>query len=156
MAIQNRRGSYKDFDPYKLLPGEYAIVLQDDPYCSDGRAAYLCFNAGTVKRLSTYEDMTESIEHATNEIARSLTQDIDAAVKAAKDAGLGITMVYDPSDGLEEPIQDALDHMWREIIILAGSPLTAGEYDAKSLTAAEYDAKNLTAREYDIKGKTLI
>lgn len=156
MAIQNRRGSYKDLDPDKLLPGEYAIVLQDDPHCSDGRAAYVCFEPGNVKRIATYEDMIESVKNATGEISQLFTLDIVAAIKAAKDAGLGITMVYDPSDGLEEPIQDALEHMWREMIIMAGNPLTAGEYDAKNLTAAEYDAKNLTARDYDIKGKTLV
>lgn len=45
MAVQNRRGPFKKLDTTKLLPGEYAIVLQDDPFCSDGQAVYICFNA---------------------------------------------------------------------------------------------------------------
>lgn len=81
MAIQNRRGPFQKLDTSKLLPGEWAIVLQDDPCCKDGKAAYLCFKAGDTKRISTYEDMVESIENATEDIQAALT----AAVKTATD-----------------------------------------------------------------------
>lgn len=62
MAIQNRRGPYGKLDKTKLLPGEYAIVLQDDPFCKDGRSVYICFHAGDTKRMATFEDMQENIE----------------------------------------------------------------------------------------------
>ena len=30
MAIQMRRGQYKDFDPDKMLPGEWAVAIDND------------------------------------------------------------------------------------------------------------------------------
>lgn len=57
MALQNRRGIFEKFDPTRLLPGEYAIVLSGDTVAKDGKAVYICFAAGDVKRLATYEDM---------------------------------------------------------------------------------------------------
>lgn len=61
--------------------------------------------------------------------------------------------VIDPTDGLLEDIQTALNHMWdawRE------NALTAAEYDALELTATEYDDKGLTATAYDRYGKILL
>ena len=57
MAIQNRRGAYTDFDPSKMLPGEYAIVLSGDPSDEDGYAVYMCFASGVVKRLTLSEQL---------------------------------------------------------------------------------------------------
>ena len=67
MAIQNRRGNYGDFDKSKMLAGEFAIVLQDDPDTSDGKAVYMAFSPGTAKRLVTYEDLVSDLEAATAE-----------------------------------------------------------------------------------------
>lgn len=59
MAIQHRRGVYARFDPTRLVPGEWAIVLSGDPIAKDGLAAYICFASGTVKRIATYEDLND-------------------------------------------------------------------------------------------------
>lgn len=59
MAIQVRRGLYGRFDPTRLVAGEWAIVLGDDPSCDDGRAVYVCFGANIVKRVAMYEDMLD-------------------------------------------------------------------------------------------------
>lgn len=61
--------------------------------------------------------------------------------------------VIDPTDGLLESVQTALNHMWdawRE------NALTADEYDALELTATAYDEKELTAIAYDRYGKILL
>ena len=71
MAIQHRRGIYKKLTKTKLLPGEYAIVLDEDPFCKDGKSVYICFKAGDTKRMATYEDMCENIENATDENGRA-------------------------------------------------------------------------------------
>lgn len=84
MAIQNRRGIYGKLDTEKLLPGEYAIVLQDDPFCADGKSVYICFKAGDTKRMATYEDMKENIENATQEIIAVMEQATIDANNAAK------------------------------------------------------------------------
>ena len=57
MAIQNRRGSFADYDPSKLKPGEYAIVQSGDPNSSDGRAVYICLSAGNVKQLASMDEL---------------------------------------------------------------------------------------------------
>ena len=56
-TIQHRRGSYADFDPEQMAPAELAIVQGGDPDSLDGKAAYLAFETGKVKRLATMEEM---------------------------------------------------------------------------------------------------
>lgn len=83
MAIQNRRGPYGKLETSKLLPGEYAVVIQDDPFCQDGKSVYICFRAGDTKRMATYEDMKELIVKATEEITEELTEEIRSVIVIA-------------------------------------------------------------------------
>ncbi|MBR0411051.1 MAG: hypothetical protein IJI25_08635 [Eubacterium sp.] len=57
MAIQHRRGTYLNFNPSSLKPGEIAFVLSGDPDTNDGKAVYACFSAGDVKRMATHDEM---------------------------------------------------------------------------------------------------
>lgn len=57
VKIQNRRGGYSDFDPSKLLPGEFAVVQVDDPNTTSGTAVYIAITAGSVVRLATAEEI---------------------------------------------------------------------------------------------------
>lgn len=68
MAILMRGGPYEDFDPSKLRPREWAVVLENDPSARDGKAIYICFAAGMVKRISTYEDMKDDLLSATDDV----------------------------------------------------------------------------------------
>nr|DAH14475.1 MAG TPA: hypothetical protein [Caudoviricetes sp.] len=86
MAIQSRRGAYGDFDPSKMLPGEWASVLKDDPNAQDGKAVYMCFSAGNVKRMATYEDMKNNIQEATAEIIKQAKEEVTEDTKAAKES----------------------------------------------------------------------
>ena len=95
MAIQNRRGPYGKLVKSKLLPGEYAVVLQDDPFCTDGKAVYICFVAGDTKRMATYEDMKELIEKATQEIVNNLTEEINSVIIIADNAILEVNKARD-------------------------------------------------------------
>ncbi len=65
MAIQTRRGFYKDFDPYKMLPGEFAVSV--DP-STEKQVVWICFAAGVTKRMGTYEDFYQQIFEATQDI----------------------------------------------------------------------------------------
>lgn len=60
MAIQNRRGNFADFDPYKMLAGEFAYAL-------DTEELYYCVSPGNIKRCATKEEVIEILE--TNEQA---------------------------------------------------------------------------------------
>ena len=84
MAIQYRRGEYADFDPTKLKPGEAALVLSGDPASLDGKSVYFCFNAGSVKRMATYDDMLNNISNATSEIQQQFTQELENTLEEAE------------------------------------------------------------------------
>lgn len=64
-----RIGTYDKFDPRKMVAGEYAVVISGDPDTSDGKAIYMCFSPGDVKKLSTYEDFVAFQEAVKDEIA---------------------------------------------------------------------------------------
>ena len=81
MAIQMRRGEYGKFDPEKLLPAEWAVVRSGDPNTLDGRAAYLCFDAGNVIRLVTQEDLQKEIEMAVGDIKDTVVKESIEKVK---------------------------------------------------------------------------
>ena len=65
MAIQNRRGDYNDYRPNKMLSGELAVALQNDPKAIDGKALHVAFAPGVEKTLMTFEDAQGMIEDAT-------------------------------------------------------------------------------------------
>lgn len=88
MAIKKTRqrqrgGPYSKFDKTKTLPREFQIVESGDPNSKDGRAVYIAFEAGEPKRLSTYEDMQEDIDNATEEIQGTLAAGVDKKIKEA-------------------------------------------------------------------------
>lgn len=65
MAIQMRRGLKADFDPQKMLPGEWAVSIDSE---TSNQIVWMCFRAGIVKRMGTYEDFKAQIEEATEDI----------------------------------------------------------------------------------------
>ena len=73
MAIQNRRGAYTNFDPTKMLPGEYAIVLSGDPSDASGYAVYMCFASGVVKRLALDDNVANALNLKQDELTFDTT-----------------------------------------------------------------------------------
>lgn len=71
MAITMRKGQKSDFDPSKMLPGEWAVAVDSD---TNNQVIWMCFSAGTVKRMMTVEDAAAQIEEAT----KTATDDIKA------------------------------------------------------------------------------
>lgn len=59
MAIQMRRGLKKDFDPTKMLPGEWAVAIDAD---TNNQIVWMCFAPGVVKRMGTYEDFMAQMD----------------------------------------------------------------------------------------------
>lgn len=60
MAIQNRRGSYTDFNGgSNLADGEFGIVMSGDTNTSDGTGTYISNGGGIVHRLATEDDVSE-------------------------------------------------------------------------------------------------
>lgn len=83
MAIINRKGQFVDFDPSKMLPGEWAVVLDGDSNSKDGKSIYMCFSAGVVKRMATYDDMVDNINNATEDVQNMFTEEMRDAINQA-------------------------------------------------------------------------
>lgn len=79
MAIQVRRGKKKDFNPDKMLPGEWAGT-------TDTKEVFFAFAPGDTKKMATYEDMEENIREATGEITAGLTEGVNTAIQQAETA----------------------------------------------------------------------
>lgn len=116
MAIQTRRGVYNDFDPEKMLPGEWASVTSGDPGANDGRSVYMCFAPGDVKRMATYTDMQKSISEATEDIREQFTEGVESATQAATSAASQATTAAsaaedaaDRANEISESIEQAVD-----------------------------------------------
>lgn len=86
MAIQNRRGVYADFNPDRMTPGEWAVVLSGDPVINDGKSVFICFSAGVVKRMASRDDVIELINNMSEETIAELTQAVNAAIELAEGA----------------------------------------------------------------------
>ena len=100
MAIQVRRGQFSKFDASKLLPGEWACVLSGDTNVSDGKAIYVCFAAGTVKRMVTAEELSAfdaSIALAITN-AQAATSAANGATTRANQATDSVTAITNACD----------------------------------------------------------
>ena len=91
MAIQNRRGAYSNFTPNKMVPGEIAVVQSGDPNASDGKSVYVAFQAGSAKRLATYDDIRDQITQATDEIIDEIEEAVADDVEAAEAAAQSVS-----------------------------------------------------------------
>lgn len=74
MAIQNRRGVYNDFDPSKMVEGEFAVVKQGDPNTSDGTSVYISTATGTAKRIALYQDIQQEVQEAVGNLKNAVYQ----------------------------------------------------------------------------------
>lgn len=122
MAIQNRRGYYGDFDPEKMVAGEFAFVTSGDPNTSDGQAIYGCFTPGSVKRFATYEDMQAEILNAYTEdlpdmesAAAAANGAADTAASAAQTAQTAAQTATDAADTANAAAQAASEYVLGDI-----------------------------------------
>ena len=58
MAIQMRRGQSVDFDPTKMLTGEWAVSIDNE---TQKQMVYMCFAPGAVKRMAALEDLQNEL-----------------------------------------------------------------------------------------------
>jgi|GEM_PF-1549365 len=82
MAIQMRRGLRQDFDPTQMVAGEWAVSVDSS---TSNQIVWMCFGAGVVKRMGTYEDFQTMIGEITDDIRDDMLA-IEAEVQALADA----------------------------------------------------------------------
>lgn len=150
MAIQNRRGTYNNFDPQRLVPGEWAVVLSGDPNSSRGRAVYMAFEAGDVERMATYEDMEENVESAVTDIQEQFTSELTAKISAANTATQNAISATQDAQYAAQEAQDAADAA--QAIIDAGDAVTSWNGRAGIVTpqAGDYSANQITYKNTNV------
>ena len=72
MAIQVRRGNYADFDPSKMVAGEFAV-------CLDNGYVYITLSPNNVVRLGTAETIEEALD-----MAEAYMEDAEAFAKGTR------------------------------------------------------------------------
>lgn len=128
MAIQVRRGDYADFDKQKMLAGEPAAVLANDPETPSGKAFYVAFAAGDVRRLVSIEDIEIMVQ--------------DGKFKGEKgDTGTGVTRVdIDKNGHLQVTLSDGSTvdaGLIDDALALIDEAVQSAENAAQSETAAQ-------------------
>lgn len=150
MAIQSRRGAYSDFDPQKLVPGEWAVVLSGDPNSSRGRAVYMAFEAGDIERMATYEDMEENVESAVTDVQEQFTSELTAKISAANTATQNAVSATQDAQYAATAAQNAADAA--QAIIDAGDAVTSWNGRAGTVTpqAGDYTANQITYKNTNV------
>lgn len=149
MAIQNRRGSYTNFDPDKMVAGEFAVVRDGDPNSSTGRSVYLCFEPGVVKRLADYEDIRDMVA----DVAEEYIQDFDDAVSALTDLIPDTEQAKDDANAAAEAANEAAEAA--SAVVQAGNDALGHAFTTCS-NASTIATKNLTIDGFQfVKGGML-
>lgn len=103
MAIQMRRGLLADFDASKMLPGEFAVTIDESV---ENQKVFICFSAGTFKTLATREDFEQDLANIQQAIedAREASKTANGAIDKANqiiagkvgidDTQLSVSTVY--------------------------------------------------------------
>lgn len=130
MAIVMRRDEYDEFDPSKLRAGEWAVVLQGEPETKDGKSVYICFSAGNVKRMATYEDMKDNMENLTDDMLEFLTADVqDVIQKATNMVNEGNVVISNSQEVMREA--DAAAKKANDVVAEIEQKAVKGEFSAR-------------------------
>lgn len=90
MAIQMRRGAYGDLDPTKAVNAEILVVTSNDPIATDGKAVYVAFAPGSVKRYVSREELESYYGNQASEAVntcREYAESAEASAEAAAQIG---------------------------------------------------------------------
>lgn len=166
MAIQNRRGNYANFDPTKMVAGEFAVVQADDPSASDGKAVYMAFSPNDVKRLATHDELeqynqeaqlaaeaAEDAQHAAEQAlsdVQDLKTTIDTAVQTATKAATDAQQaVADAEDDITAAKDAAVTAAEEEIGEVKDDAISAINTRAEQIVAMTTNAEQIASEARD-------
>lgn len=159
MAIQMRRGLRADFDPYKMLPGEWAVSI--DPSTSN-QIVWMCFGPGVCKRMGTYEDFVEQVKEATADVKTEYVEEFDkildeikvlsSQVSDDKDAVVLVKTTIE--DEYLPQIQESLSEIQEKANEAKNSADAAAASEANAKTYAE-QAKAVSGEQVTLNRQTL-
>ena len=146
VILQQRHGQYEDFDPQKTKPAEFHVVQGGDPNTTDGKSVYIGFEAGSVKRLATADEMgdandrAEAILSAVQEAQQDINEKASTATTKAREAAQSAQDAEDAKNSVAQTIRDNIDDAKAEIDQHAQTAVDGidAEYEARK---GEIDAK---------------
>lgn len=142
MAIQVRRGQKAKFDPQKMLPGEWAVSIDQE---TENQIIWMCFSAGVVKRMGTYEDFKAQISEATDDIREQYIETFNE-IKAYMEE------LVDEAEGYKNTASAKATAASNSATAAAGSASTA----STKATAASNSAAAATASADDAEDYSLL
>ena len=158
MAIQMRRGNKADFDPTKMLPGEWAVSIDSD---TTKQWVWMCFAPGVVKRMAAFEDIEWVLS---DEFAKSaVICDVELDSTATQDYAVGdflmlhghlyeVTVAITTGDTIEEGTNvtetKVMDTIAGKVDKETGKGLSTNDYtdtEKAALAQAQADIVTLNA-----------
>ena len=143
MAIVMRKGRPEDFDPTKMLPGEFAVTMGTD---RRARKLYICFAPGIVKQLGTYEDFEDQIQDAADAIKQQYLMafnEILTQIEADKNtAAEEYSYVVNFKNALDKTY---MPDITKSVNAAASSAKAAAESESNAKTYKENAASSATA-----------
>ena len=149
MAIVMRKGRPEDFDPTKMLPGEFAVTMGTD---RRARKLYICFAPGIVKQLGTYEDFEDQIQDAADAIKQQYLMafnEILTQIEADKNtAAEEYSYVVNFKNALDKTY---MPDITKSVNAAASSAKAAAESESNAKTYKENAASSATAASNSAK-----
>lgn len=146
MAIQNRRGNYADFDPTKMVAGEFAVVQNGDPDGTDGEAVYYAPKAGKAKRLVTADDVGSIISAELDEIIAeteaALADDVQRAEDAADSVASSVTQIATNTADIADIKEDLSESNVLQKLLYDNVPGTIQNYTFTDGTVSKVEHKS--------------
>lgn len=135
MAIQLRRGAYANFDPTKMKPGEVGVVQSGDPIASDGKAAYVAFSAGDVKRLATHDELAgyDADARQAAAAAQAADQNVQRIYLLINQQQTAINQAKEDAEAAAQDAQDTLDSVEASVAAAKAAALQEFSEDAEEV-----------------------
>lgn len=142
MAIRVRRGLLDEFDPSKLLSGEWAVSIDAD---TGKQQVFMCFGAGLTKRMGTYDDFQDMIEEISADILEEYKEELDKIKTAVEGIAQDVSDDKDEVVVIQTNITDVLMPQIQAYVESAkGYSDLAGEYKDDAVQAVEYAKAEVT------------
>lgn len=153
MAIQMRRGLRKDFDPNKMLPGEWAVSIDSS---TSNQIVWMCFSTGVCKRMGTYEDFQNMVYQATGEIIERYEENFGQILAEVKEVANDVKSDKEEVIYIKSEITDTYLPQIRQYISSASSSANSASADAVKAKASADAAKasEQNAKKSEEKAKT--
>lgn len=138
MAIQMRRGLMRDFDPYKMLPGEWAVSIDAS---TSNQIVWMCFEPGVCKRMGTYEDFVAQIKEATEEVKTEYSEEFNAILNEVKTLSNQVSSNKNTVVSIKTDIQNTYLPQIQKALSDAQSKAESAKNSADTAAISEANAK---------------